>query len=251
MTDEEALRNGEAALARGDFAGAENALSAIWPNPMGGTSDALHLYGIIRWKQQRLQEAEVLLVQAAKADSLSLRHHIALGHVRMEMGKFAHAQEAYGTALHLDPDWPGLQHVYSVTLYAAGRYPEAEASSRAALTIDPTASVWSLLSSSLIRQGKSGDAVAAAREALKREPDSLHAQHSYAAALLAEGKNSEALDAFEKLDAKGFHAPALAVNRGAALERLGRGNEASAVYAEASRRWPNFEAYRVALTRPH
>jgi predicted Zn-dependent protease len=44
-------------------------------------------------------------------------------------------------------------------------------------------------------------------------------------------------------------APVLALNRGAALEKLGRKAEAQAVYADAAQRWPNLPNLQTQLAQ--
>src|SRR5690606_9432979 len=78
----------------------------------------------------------------------------------------------------------------------------------------------------------------AADEALKLEPVSAHARHSRAVALNRLGRNEEALALYDELVARGVAAPALWLNRGVALLALTRDREAEAAFADGVGRWP-------------
>jgi predicted Zn-dependent protease len=54
------------------------------------------------------------------------------------------------------------------------------------------------------------------------------------------GRSAEALTIFEGLIKRGVVTPAMTLNQGAALEKLGRTADATRLYTEAAARWPNF-----------
>lgn len=239
MSPDEVLTLAERALAQGDPEAAERALARVWPKIESAPADAMHMLASARAMQKRADEAIQLMRAAVKAEPNSLRHNIALGHLLSGMGKDNEAAESYAKALTIDPAWPGLALVFSRAAYQAGRYSDAERVARQAVNDAPNADAWDALSNALRALGKGQDALNAAIEALRLDPQHIGALNSQGAALLMLGRVQEALDVFDQLAAGGVQAPVLSLNRGAALEVLGRREEAIAVYQEAQRRWPN------------
>jgi tetratricopeptide (TPR) repeat protein len=238
MSADEVLTLAERALAQGDPEAAERALARVWPHAEGAPADALHILASVRAMQKRGDEAIQLMRAAVKAEPNSLRHHIALGHLLSGMGREQDAAESYAKALAIDSNWPGLALAFSRASYWAGRHNDAERAARQAVNDAPNADAWDALSNAQRALGKGQDALNAAIEALRLDPQHIGALNSQGAALLVLGRAQEALDVFEQLAAGGVQAPVLSLNRGAALEVLGRRQEAVAVYQEAQRRWP-------------
>lgn len=239
MDTEECLTAAERALAQYDLDGAEGLILSAWPACKDAPGEALHILGVVRARQRRYDEAVEFLRGAAAAEPASLRHHIALGHVLVAAVRFPEAADAYQVAGRIDPKWPGLLLAYSDAAYRAGRHEEAERAARQLIAETPSAEAWDALSCALRGQGKGGEALAAAEEALKLKPKNLNALNSKGAALLLLRRGEEALQVFDALVVRGAYTPVLSLNRGDALALLGRKAEAEAVYAEAARRWPN------------
>ena len=124
-------------------------------------------------------------------------------------------------------------------------------SARFAVQAEPSAAAYDALACALRDQGKSADALDAAEQALRLAPDSNAAQHTKAQHP-ALGRNAEALAMFEELNKRGVAAPAITMNRGAALEKLGRSVEAARLYTEAAAAWPDFpDLQRQRASRRH
>lgn len=239
MSTEEVLTLAERALAQSDPEAAERALARVWPKLDAAPADALHLLASARAMQKRGDEAVQLMRAAVKAEPNSLRHNIALGHLLSGLGRDGDAADAYAKALSIDAAWPGLSLAFARAAYQAGRHAEAERAARQAVNDAPSADAWDALSNALRALGKGQDALNAAIEALRLDPQHIGALNSQGAALLMLGRAQEALDVFDQLAGGGVQAPVLSLNRGAALEVLGRRQEAIAIYQEAQRRWPN------------
>lgn len=249
MSDEQILSEAERALSIGDVAGAEATLSRKWPGLARAPGDALHLMASIRLRQGRVQEAEKCFRDAVAAEPQSLRHTIALGHARVELEDYAGAAEAYAQAIRINRAWPGLMLVYSNANYQCGRLDEAEKAARQAIKDAPSVEAWNALSNAMRGQNKAAEALQAADEALRLNPGDQFALHNRGAALLLLGRAQEALSIFESLAAQGIAAPVLSLNRGDALDALGRRAEADAVYAEARTRWPHLPNLQAQIAK--
>ncbi|MGD9979887.1 MAG: tetratricopeptide repeat protein [Hyphomonadaceae bacterium] len=238
MNQDAALDQAEAALQRGDAAGAEQVITKQWRDLSKAPGDALHIMAMARVTQNDFAGGEKLMRSALNAEPKSLRHNIALGHILSAAGKHAEAVDAYTAASKIDPTWPNIFVALSLALYNAGRPAEAERAAMEALKI-PSADGWDALSCAQRAQGKAQEALQAADEALRIDWRHLNAQNSRGAALLMLNRPKEALDMFDSIAAQGVEMPVLAINRGEALEQLGRHAEARALYDDALRRWPN------------
>jgi len=239
MDSNEILSAAEQALARGDTAAGERAITAAWPDIAGAPAEARHILGAIRGAQSRFAEAEQLMRSAINDEPGSLRHRIALGHIYQAGGAHGPAAESYAEALRIDAAWPGLRLTYASALYQAGRHAEAETAARQAAQTEPSGEAWDTLSCALRAQGKHAEALKAAEEALALRPEHMGAAHSLAAAQLGLGRAQDALLGVDALIGRGGVGAQVLLTRAAALEKLGRKKEAEAAHAEAAQRWPN------------
>lgn len=249
MNAEQVLTEAETAANRGDIGAAERALRAAWPDMSKAPGDAMHLLATLRIREGKQADAEHLLRGAARAEPTSLRHHIALGHVLVGMGNHAGAAEAYAEALRIDQKWPGLRAAYAQACYNAGRAADAEMAARQLIKDEPSAAAWDMLSAALRAQNKGKEALEAADQALRLDPNDINARNSRGAALLLLDRHKEALEMFDALAAQGVEAPVLTLNRGAALEKLGRAQEAQTLYAAAAQRWPHLPNLQAQLAQ--
>jgi predicted Zn-dependent protease len=249
MNAEQALTQAETAANRGDVAAAERTLRQMWPDMAKAPGDAMHLMATLRIREGKTADAEHLLRGAARAEPTSLRHQIALGHLLTGAGNHAGAADAYAEALRIDQKWPGLRAVYAQACYQAGRHEDAEMAARRLVKEAPSADAWDMLSAALRAQNKGKEALDAAEQALRFDANHHNGLNSRGAALLLLNRDKEALEVFDALAAQGVHAPVLALNRGAALEKLGRKAEAQAVYADAAQRWPHLPNLQAQLAQ--
>lgn len=249
MNTDQVLTEAETAANRGDIAGAERILRQAWPDMARAPGDAMHLLATFRILEGKAGEAEQLLRAAARAEPTSLRHPIALGHLLTGAGNHAAAADAYAEAMRIDPRWRGLRLAFCQAAYQSGRAAEAEQVARQQLKEAPSADAWDMLSAALRAQHKGKEALEAAEEALRIDRNHHNAQNSRGAALLLLNRDREALEIFDALAAQGVNAPVLSLNRAAALEKLGRGQEAEAIYADAARRWPHLPNLQAQLAQ--
>ena len=243
MSQDAILDQAEISLNNRDPNGAERVLLQQWPDMSRAPADAQHILAIARMAQGRANEAEQLMRGAIRVEPNVQRHHIALGHMLMQVGNPQAAIQAYNDAARIDRKWPGLLTVLSEAYYRAARYADAEQVARES-TSAPTAAAWSALSNALRAQGKLEGALAAADEALRIDRTDLNSRHDRGAALLGLNRAQEALQIFDTMLAEGTDLPVLHMNRGLALEALGRKADARAVYEAAARRWPDLPNLR-------
>jgi predicted Zn-dependent protease len=192
------------------------------------------------FQQGRIDEAERLLRAAVQSDPQSVDAHMALAAVLARKEDHAAATESLANAMRIERSHKGLALSYAISCFKAGRYSEAEKSAGLAVKNEPSAAAYDALACALREQGKTAEALDAVEKALRLTPASNMAQHTRASILLAMGRYDEALAMFEALNARGVNAPAITLNRGAALEKLGRAQEAQRLYADAAVAWPNF-----------
>jgi Tfp pilus assembly protein PilF len=191
-------------------------------------------------QQGRFDDAEKLLRGAVQSDPQSADAHVALATLLRRKQDHAAAAESFANAMRIDRNRKGLAFSYAVSCFRAGRYDEAEKSARFALQSEPNVEAYSALASILREQGKLDQALEAAEQALRLAPANNPALHAKASTLLAMGRAAEALAIFEDLQKRGVAAPVIAIGHGAALEELGRAQDAERLYADAAIRWANF-----------
>ena len=249
MDTEQILTQAERQIANGDTNGAERTLLTAWPDLNRAPGDAQHALAGVRIAQRRYQEAEELLRSAARAEPTSLRHQIALGHLLAGGDDHVGATEAYANAMRINPNWPGLIVDYAMACYKSGRYDEAEKAALHWIAAEPSAAAHDTLSCALRAQGKPQEALAAADDALRINPNHAGALHSRAAALLALGRHQDALSILDSLIGGGVQGPSLYLNRGKALLALKREREAAETFAEGARRYPADNELQRAASR--
>ena len=130
---------------------------------------------------------------------------------------------------------------------AAGDVRGAEGVARALVAQAPGADAFDLLANVLRAQDRLEEALAAADQAVARDPQSVMAQHSRAFILGRLGRYGEALPIYDHLVARGVVQPPLWLNRGMALLGLTRDAEAEAFFADGVNRWPQDQGLQNSL----
>jgi tetratricopeptide (TPR) repeat protein len=228
-----ALLHAAAALDRGDLAGAEAALSEL---VAGDAPDAsvFELQGLLRLRQNRLQEAELWLRRALKAaprrpmpairlaallldtdrggEGLSLLRELAQALpsdalVRLELAQALHrlgqldgAAAAYRRAVALDPSMSRARQGLAGVLTALGEHAQSEAVVEAALS-RPCAPVERgalemLRGGAQFRQRRWPEALASFERAQAASPTDVGVQARRASVLQAMGQVDAAIDAY-------------------------------------------------------
>lgn len=130
---------------------------------------------------------------------------------------------------------------------AAGDLRKAESMTRLLVAQAPNAESYELLASVLRAQDRLEEALAAADEAVARDPQNAMALHSRAFILGRLGRYGEALPIYDQLVARGIVQAPLWLNRGMALLGLARDAEAEALYADGVKRWPQDQGLQNSL----
>jgi predicted TPR repeat methyltransferase len=200
--------------------------------------------------------------------TLKLADAIKMGQTLHRRGLFPEAENIYRQILSIAPDQPEALHFLGVLFHQAGRHDDAVNLIRASLEVDPAyADAYNNLGNVLKEQGQPQAAEESYRRAIEIKPDFADAHNNLAAVLaeqerhaeaivacrraielspempearvvlgntLAEqGKHADAVDEFLRAMAvKRFHAGAIE-NMAFSLMKLGRIDEAVALY----RRW--------------
>ncbi|MGD9815180.1 MAG: tetratricopeptide repeat protein [Hyphomonadaceae bacterium] len=247
MTPEEAVREADRLLRAGDGQGADRALAAVWPDPNSAPAPVLILWSLVRRRQQRLGDAERMLLRAIKLAPKDPRAHAALGELMASVGNMTAAYESFRAALDIEPSLIHVRRSLARAALALGRAAEAEQAARAVVAAEPSADGYETLSSALRAQDRLEEAVAAADEAVRRDPAHKPARHARAVALSRIGRNEEALAELDGLIAQGVHAPAVWLARGVTLLNLTRAADAEAAFADGVKRWPSDQNLQNAL----
>ncbi|HLI11267.1 MAG TPA: tetratricopeptide repeat protein [Alphaproteobacteria bacterium] len=199
-----------------------------------GHYDCLHLLGVIRLQQGRLEDAAEVLRQALRRRPKAAEAHYNLGLVLKDLGRSEEAVACFRNALQLD-----AKHVEALTALGAllgreGRLDEAVDCYRRATAIKPDdAAAQNSLAGGLIALGRADEAASAARQAIRLKPDYAEAHSNLGDALQGLGRRDEAIACYEKAIAlKPGYAEAHN-NRGVVLNDLGRLDEAIADYDKA------------------
>lgn len=121
---------------------------------------------------------------------------------------------------------------------AGGDLRTAENIARTLTQQAPSAETFELLASVLRAQERLEEALAAADQAVARDPNNAMALHSRAFILGRLGRYGEALPIYDQLMARGIVQPVLWLNRGMALLGQTRDAEAEALFADGVKRWP-------------
>jgi predicted O-linked N-acetylglucosamine transferase (SPINDLY family) len=257
----------------GNLAGAEQLYRAIL-DVEPDQFDALHLLGVVRLQQRRVDEA-VGLIQAALrvrpnvVEALSnLAKGLALigrdgeaveafdralvirpkdaatlvdrGAVLVRLGRYREALTSYQRAIAINPNNVAAHYQLGRLLQALGRHDGALASFATALAIKPDLpDALDKRGLSLRTLGRLHEALASHDKALSIRPDFADALFNRGDAMLGLKRFEEALTSYDKaLAIRPGHADALN-NRGIALKELRRLDEALASYDAALRVAPN------------
>ncbi len=192
-----------------------------------GSADAHARLGHVLRRMRRLPQAEEIL---ARAIDLDPRHQAALrmlGMLFLADGRHSAAAALFRRAAEVMPGDPRLSGLLGVALHRSGDLDGAEHAYRCALQADDTdADTWMNLGITLQERQRLDEALQAYREAARRAPLNAAPRHRLAEGLLVTGQPKLALAVIdEALSLDGGDPTAIAVKI-AALQSLGKGQEA-------------------------
>ena len=163
--------------------------------------------------------------------------------VRLQSWDWAGAQADYQKALTIDPNYGAAQLGYAILLGSLGRLPEAIVAARKSVELDPLSTEsWGALQDFLISNRDYAGAEESIRQALDVAPDSIDALSYHGLLLLLEGKASEALVVYRKLNYEPLRLQGIAL----AEHTLGSAKESQQALDELIAKYEQF-SYWIAL----
>lgn len=160
-----------------------------WP----GQADALHFMGLLRHAQGDSEAAIRLIMQAIQGMPEQPGPWNNLGNVLVETQRYADAETAYQRCLALQPDFAEALCNLSTILRKRHEYAEAEALCRRAIAAQANfAQAWYNLSLVLVAQGRIAEGLDAQSQAVLLRPRHLQARNSVIKALIRVGRQDEA-----------------------------------------------------------
>ena len=197
-------------------------------------AEALHLSGLIRRQLGDVAEAERCLRRSIELQPSRAEFHSNLGNFLRAQGRPHEARASYEHAVSLDSRHRIARLGLTRLLSELGEHATAEAHGRTLVQRNEADSeAWSALGAALRGQRKMNEAEAAYRTATNLRPDYAAAHHNLGALLAEMNRAAEALERLDRARTLGVGGRELALNRGHALLKLYRLEEAEAAYAEA------------------
>ena len=229
------------------------ALAALWKQALAKDADyfpALFNLGFFHINQKSFPEAETYLEKAAKADPGQFNAHYLLGLARSKQEDHEGALRAWRQALALQSNHVKLMQAMIVE-YVAGRYhfEAAELAERAVKLQPANLDLRLMLLTAYRKADDLPAALAAAKDAAEKFPNSARAVFEYAWNLLKSGQFDEALPLIQKsasLD-PAYEEPQFFL--GDWLVNQGRYEEALAPLRKAIEIRPDYIPARVRLGR--
>jgi len=153
------------------------------------------------------------------------------------------AQEDFEKAIALDPGDARFQQRYGELLATEGRLPEAIATTRKAIALDPLShSAWQTLTNYFTATRDFAPALVASHRALEISPQSDFSLNDLGTLQLLQGKPKEALETFRRIDNEGFRLSSIAM----AEHTLGRTRESQQALAQLIAQHATEAAFQIA-----
>ena len=235
-------------LNRGDPVGAERVLSPVF-RQLGADASVLHLMGLIKKAQNKMDEAERHLRSAVAYSLNDGGYYNDLGVVLQARGAYPEAIKVFRAALALMPQAGQVRVNLARCLQSAGEYAEAETQAQAYVKAEPSPEAWTLLSQIQRAQERNEDALVSAASALKLAPTVRGLRLNHGVALERVGRTREALEAFHAMAKEKIDTAELALNLARALYADGHKSEAEQTLADAVVHYPDVLALHTNLAR--
>jgi len=229
----DALRDAQTLLARGDLAKAQSRCATIvceYPSHAG----AHNLFAIVEYRRGDLHHALSLVEQALSIEPRNPDFLNSRGIILQSLGRLDDAIRSYDEVLSIAPRAAKILYNRGIALHAATRFSEALASYAKAIELQPR------YPEALVNQGnvlqslkRFDEALDSYNRALAQEPSLANGFLNRAIALQALNRPADALADCDKALAIQPNYPDALVNRGVALESLRRPDQALAAYDRA------------------
>ena len=232
------ISNAATALSRGDLAGTEQAARAALAASGNQSSDALHLLGLARIRQNRLEEALTLLAQADQAGPGQPRLLLNLGKVLATLGQLGEAEAIWTRGLDLAHD-PVLKADFAADLFAVQRQQHKRAAAlqtaMLAQSLDPARPAFEEERFDLLTElGRHGEALALLQAMLRRAPADARLHRHYNRLLHQLGRDGEMFASYDAAPATAE----LQLDKATLLSEAGRHADAHATLAALLAREP-------------
>jgi len=250
VTPEEAVSIAFARFQAGELDNAESLCKQIL-SVEPKNAEALHLQGLIAFRNGRYRQAIKSIEQAIKINKNNPHYHCNLALVLQKDGQPQKALMQYEKALSLKPDLVIAHTNMANVLEDQGRYDEAVARYKQAIAIDPGhATAYYNLGRAYFRSGRYDEAIVPYQQAIALKPGMAEAYTNLGAAFKEKGRLPEAVAMHERAIALD---PAMAEaynNLGIALQEQLRYEEAIAAYKKGLAVKPDHADawYNLALT---
>ena len=199
-------------------------------------AEALHLSGLVAFREARFDDAIALLRQAIAREPENALYAGNLGNVLKDSGRLDEATASYRRALALDPGHVLARNNLGVVLLARGAFGEAIAQFRAALECKPDHfRAHFNLGNALAQSGDPLGAEQAYRRALTFAPDFGDALGELGLLLQTRGRYDDAVACFRRRVAVEPQSAVAHADLALALHRNGALDAAAAAYAAALR----------------
>jgi tetratricopeptide (TPR) repeat protein len=151
----------------------------VTPIELGRFARVEHLLAV-----GQVQRAREIAAEAIAENPDDASNFASMARVLLQFHENEAATNAAAQAVQLDPEWPGAWRVHAVSLFASGRFADAEKSVLEAIRLDPEdGSLFLMYARMLSSCGRSREALEHARHALELDPDDETAHHLFASLL--------------------------------------------------------------------
>jgi len=233
------LRDATRLLQAGRLAEADAACARIL-DEAPADADALHLRGLVAYRQARYDDALALLHQALERAPANAAFHGNLGNVLKDAGRRDDAIASYRRALALDPAQVPARNNLGVLLLEAGAHDAALAAFREVLATRPEHfRAHYNLGKALLASRDAVAAEASFRNALSLQPDFAPALADLGLLLLLQRRYDEAIVAFRRRATIEPAAGEAHADLALALHRAGALDDALASYERALAQSPD------------
>lgn len=161
-------------------------------------SDALHLLGVIAYQRHQHSTALDYIQKAIDQNPDVPTYHHNLANAYRDSGNAELASLHYERAVALKPDYADAWNNYGILCQRANRLDDAERYYRKALSIHPTAQVYSNLGHTLTQLGQLDEAANCYREVIARRANHAEGYSWLGGVLLALSRDEEALKYLHK-----------------------------------------------------
>jgi len=231
-----------------DPVGAERILAPVI-HQFKADAPVQHLMGQIKKAQGQLAEAERYFRAAIAHDLKAGQYYNELGVILQARGAYEEAIKVFRAASALLPSMLMVRVSIVRCLISLGDLTEAEREAREYIAIAPGPESWTLLGTVQRAQERHQDALITAETALRYGPTLRGLRYNHATALDKVGRGVEALAVFEKLARQELDTPDLALHYVRALYTEGRRQDAETVAEQAVQHWPQVTALHSTLSR--